>query len=672
VRRRQTASRKPAKAQQAVESKRGSALKAARNRRSSASSDDKELARLARERDDALEQLRLVVDTIPTLVWSCRPDGAFDYVNRRWSEYTGISAQDALGSGWMAAYHPDDVVKHQEIRLASLVSGEPVMNEVRLRRADGHYRWHLIHGVPLRDALGKILKWYGAAADIEDRKRTEEALQRSEAYLAEAQRLSHTGSWAIDYANRKPIHSSEEHHRLFGFDPAGGMPPWRDWMQRIHPEDRAMTRQIIERSSGERTGFEMDYRICHPVGTIKYLHVVGHPILNAAGDVIEFVGTSIDVTERRQAEESRQQRDAKIRRLVESNIIGIYFWEAEGRILDANDEFLRIVGYDREDLVADRLNWIEISPQEWRERIPAQLTELRRTRVVRPYEKDYIRKDGARVTVLIYDSSFDETARLGVCFTLDLTERKRAEEELRAMQAQLARANRLATMGQLTASIAHEVTQPVAATVTNAQAALRWLNGPTPGLEEARQALERIVKDGNRAGQVIDRVRALIKKAPPRKDHVEINGAIREVIELSRGETAKNGISVRTELAARLPVVQGDRVELQQVILNLIINAVEAMSGDREGPRELRVSSREAESGGVLVAVSDSGPGLAFASLDRLFEAFYTTKPSGLGLGLSICRSIIQAHGGRLWASTSLPRGAIFQFTLPVEWDRAL
>jgi C4-dicarboxylate-specific signal transduction histidine kinase len=258
----------------------------------------------------------------------------------------------------------------------------------------------------------------------------------------------------------------------------------------------------------------------------------------------------------------------------------------------------------------------------------------------------------------------------------DITEGKRAEAEGREndrryheMQMELAHANRVATMGQLTASIAHEVNQPIAATVINAQAALRWLRAGPSNLGEVQQALASIVKDGNRAGEVINRIRAFIDKAPPRKDRLEINGAIHEIIELTRGEAGKNGISVLTELADHLPMVEVDRVQLQQVLLNLIVNALEAMSGTNEGPRELLISTEKVESSNVLVAVRDSGPGIEAAMLKRVFESFYTTKPTGLGLGLSICRSIIEAHGGHLWANTNQRRGVTFQFTLPAYAD---
>ena len=363
-------------------------------------------------------------------------------------------------------------------------------------------------------------------------------LRRSEAYLAEAQRLSHTGSWAFIPATGKHGYWSEEIFRLTGFDPAGGPPRFEEFERRIHPDDRARTKEHFRMAIREKADFDHGYRIVHLGGEIRDIHVIGHPVLSPSGDVVEFVGTMMDVTERRRAEEERQA---------------------------------------------------------------------------------------------------------------------------------LAHANRIATMGQLTASIAHEVNQPIAAVITNAQATLRWLSAARPDLEEARQALRRIVENGNRAGEVIGRIRALITKAPPRKDDVAINDAILEIVALTHGEAVKNGVSVRTQLAEGLPIIEGDGVQLQQVILNLIVNAIEAMSGTNEAPRDLLIGAEKADPDGVLVAVRDSGPGLAPETLERLFDAFYTTKASGMGMGLSICRSIIEAHGGRLWASANLPRGAVFQFTVPAD-----
>jgi PAS domain S-box-containing protein len=362
------------------------------------------------------------------------------------------------------------------------------------------------------------------------------------------------------------------------------------------------------------------------------------------------------------------------RRLVEANIIGIFVVDSEGRIVEANDAFLHMVGYDREDLAAGRVNRRDLTPPEWRERDARTLAEVKATGTVQPFEKEYFRKDGSRIPVLIGVTAFDEKRDQGVGFVLDLTERKRAEAEARdserryrEVQAELAHAARVATMGQLTASIAHEVKQPITANVASAHAAQNWLDRQTPDLEEAKKALVQIVNDSIRAAEVIDRIRDLVKKAPPRKNRLEINGAIREVVELTRGEAMKNGVSVQMQLADGLPLVEGDRVQLQQVILNLIINGIQATSEASDGPRQVQISTGKPESGGVFVAVRDSGPGLAPGSLDCIFEAFHTTKPGGLGLGLSICRSIIEAHGGRLWASANVPRGAIFQFTVPAH-----
>jgi PAS domain S-box-containing protein len=506
----------------------------------------------------------------------------------------------------------------------------------------------------------------------------------------------------------------------------------------------------------------------------------------------------IDMSDRKRGEEALRESDAKIRRLVDSNIIGIFVWDFDGRVLEANDEFLRMVNYDREDLVAGRIRWADLTPPDWRDRNHARIERQKSSGRFEPFEKEYTRKDGSRVPVLIGGATFEEGGNQGVGFVLDLTERKRAEEALRESEAkfsdyaatasdwlweigpdykftlltenafrsdpehrigtlcwdhaldletepekwrlvwatldsrkpfrdfvycsldgsgspmyvkvsgkpvfdangefrgyrgtgtditalrtveaeareserryreaqlELAHANRVATMGQLTASITHEVNQPITAAVTYALAARRWLGADPPNFREVDDALSLIVKEGNRAGEVVGRIRALIKKAPARKDAVEINDAILEVIALTRTEAANNSVSVRTQLAEGLPPVQGDRVQLQQVLLNLIINAIEAMRDIGERERELLINSRN-EPDGVSVEVRDSGPGFAPAALERVFEAFYTTKPGGLGLGLSICRSIIEAHNGRLWASPNVPRGAVFGFIAPAH-----
>jgi PAS domain S-box-containing protein len=423
-----------------------------------------------------------------------------------------------------------------------------------------------------------------------------------------------------------------------------------------------------------------EYRVEAEVTTSDDTVTVGprQPSVTAAGlpeSILHYVmRTKESVLLHDVADGDLQEREARIRRLVDSNIIGIFVWDLDDRIIDANEAFLRIVGYDRNDLVSGRLRWRDLTPAEWRDADDRRVAELEATGTAQPYEKEYFLKIGRRVPVLVGAATFGGRHDQGMAFVVDLTERKRAEKEIREserryseMQMELVHANRVATIGHLSASIAHEVNQPIGATLNNASAALHWLSKEPADLEKARQALNRIFANGNRASEVIGRMRALFKKAPLRTEDVDINGAILEVIGLTRGEVMKNGISVQSHLVEGLPLIQGDRVQLQQVIMNLIINAVEALSSVREGSRELVITTGKGELDDVLVVVRDSGPGLSSAGLERIFEAFYTTKPGGLGMGLSICRTIIEAHGGRLWATAAQPQGAIFQFTLPVQ-----
>jgi PAS domain S-box-containing protein len=359
-----------------------------------------------------------------------------------------------------------------------------------------------------------------------------------------------------------------------------------------------------------------------------------------------------------------QEREAQIRRLVDANIIGIILWDRDGRILEANDAFLALVGYSREELASGRMPWPKLTPAEWRAVDQRRFAELRATGRSAPVEKEYVRKDGSRVPVLVGSATFEGQRDAGVSFVLDLTERKRTEEALRQAQAELAHVARLTTLGELTASIAHEINQPLGAMVNSANACVRWL--AAQNLERAQQSAVRVVVDGQRAGEIITRIRALAQKAPLQKDWLDLNATIRDVLALARSEVHRHRVMVETHLAEEVPRILGDRIQVQQVLLNLLMNAIEALSGVSAGPRTLWVSSEYGAAPEVVIAVGDSGPGLDPQSLDRLFEAFYTTKSHGLGLGLAISRRIIEAHGGRLWATANVPHGAVVQFTLPI------
>jgi PAS domain S-box-containing protein len=521
-----------------------------------------------------------------------------------------------------------------------------------------------------QEIVDQIMHLAGGAIQ---QKLAKEKLQRSEAYLAEAQKLTHTGSWVWDLRTDKVLYCSEEMFRIFGLDPRESLPTRENFRQRIHPEDRDWVKKRFEKSLRERLDSFAKYRVLLPDGTVRHINASGHPVLAEDGELIEFVGTAVDVTERKRAEFERR----KLASLVEQAADLMAITDLSGGTpIYLNKAGQKMVGFDTWEEARARRGIHYYFPAD-RQFVNEVLwpTVLEKGSWSGEMRFRHF-KTGDPIPVLysafrIDDPETGQPVNVGIVCR-DITERKRAEAEAcendrryREMQMELAHANRVATMGQFTASIAHEVNQPIAAMVTNAEAALRWLRAGSSHQEKVQQSLTSIVEDGTRAGEVINRIRALIKKAPPRKDRLEINGVILEIIDLTRSEAMKYGISVLTELAVHLPVVEADRVQLQQVLLNLIVNSLEAMGAANEGPRELLIRTGIIESSGVLVAVQDSGPGLEAAMLERVFESFYTTKPTGLGLGLSICRSIIEAHGGRLWASTNQQRGTTFQFTLP-------
>jgi PAS domain S-box-containing protein len=355
-----------------------------------------------------------------------------------------------------------------------------------------------------------------------------------------------------------------------------------------------------------------------------------------------------------------REREAKVRRLIDANIIGICIFDPDRRIVEANDAFLGMVGYCNDDVLSGGVNFASLVPAEWAEVHKQRLVELISSGRWRPSENAFLRKDGGRVPVLVGGALFGDTGNHGVAFVVDLTEQKRAE-------AELAHVNRVATMGQLTASIGHEVNQPIAAMLMNATSAARWLAHQPPNLEEIKQSIDRIANNANRVVEIVRRIREFSKKATSLQDALAIDETILETIELTRVSLSDHNVSATTQFAKELPPIQGDRIQLQQVILNLIMNAIEAMSEARDGPRHLSIGAQNTGKDRILVVVSDSGPGLTHANSDRIFEAFYTTKANGLGMGLSICRSIVEAHGGRMWATQNDPTGAAFFIELPIR-----
>ena len=787
---------------------------------------------------EAEDRIRLIINAVPALIWTARPDGSLDFISERWLGYAGINTA-MRGSGELGGrtVHPDDIEQLREKWRVAVAGGTPFETEIRVRRFDGEYRWFLSRACPLRDRAGHILGWYGNDIDIEDRKRAEETLRDSEAYLTEAQRLTHTGSWAWQVAGRAATHLSEEWYRVYGFEPQAGVPNWEQRLQRIHPEDRAIWQATIDQAIREKSDYEVEFRILLPSGTVRYLHTVGHPVVSASGELVEFVGSSIDITQRKRAEALRDgesrilekiARDAPLQetledlvRVVEAQFAGLVcsvllldhdgqhvrygaapnlpkpytdaieglsigpkagscgtamyrrepvivtdilqdpLWEgyrvvaepygfracsstpilahsgkalgsfamyyreprspssAETRALEmathlagiaierklTHEQLQRSEAYLAE---AQRLShtgswafnageaiyWSEENFRIWgfnpQQGLPDRETVLRRIhpedrdRVVEHIQKAVREKSDYAVEfrIVLPEGTVKHIRGLGrpvfsatgefvevVGTQLDVTERKRAEEErerLRHLQADLAHTNRVTTMGELTASLAHEIKQPIAAAVTNARTCLRWLRRDEPDVAEAGEAASRLVTDATRAAEIISRISLLFKKGAQPHDLVDVNELIQEMIVLLRSEASRYSISIRGELANDLPKIMADRVQLQQVLMNLMLNGIEAMK-DMDTGGELTIESQQDDNHKLLISVGDTGVGLEAKQAEQIFNAFFTTKAQGTGMGLPISRSIIESHGGRMWATANPHRGATFHFTLPIK-----
>jgi PAS domain S-box-containing protein len=675
--------------------------------------------RAARKRaEGALRQteteLRDVIEAIPAIAFTAQPDGSNVWINRQWVEFTGLSGEETLGSGWQSAVHPNDLIEHAARWHHAMASGEPFENEARYRSARGEYRWFLARAVPLRDERGGILKWYGILTDITERKRAEERLRVQHTVgqlLAEAATIEQVtpkilrvmgeclgwdvgALWRVD-REAEALRCVELWHRAsievpefervaseFTFVPGLGLPGrvWSSLEPAYIPDvvpDKNLPRGPIAEREGLHAAIGFPILLGSEVlGVIEFFSREIRQPDQELLDMVATIGSQIgQFIERKRAEAELRESEQNYRTLFESIDEGFCTIEV---LFDQNEKpvdyrFLQISpSFERQTGIKNAAGrrMREIAPQHeehWFEiygRIALTGEPMR-------FENE-AKQLGRWYDVYAFRVEDPKRRRVGILFN-DITERKRAEAEARdserryrEVQAELAHASRVATTGQLMASIAHEIKQPIAAVVNDAQAGLNWLDAQPPDLEEVRQTLGFIASAGKHAGDVMDRIRALMKKTPPRKEDLDINEAVLEVIALTRAEALKNAVSVRTQLAEGLPVIRADRVQLQQVILNLIINAVEAMRDVGEEDRELLISTRN-EPDRVCVEVRDSGPGFAPATLERLFEAFYTTKSGGLGLGLSICRSIIEAHNGRLWASPNVPRGAIFAFFVPAH-----
>ena len=635
---------------------------------------DRRVAQRTSELAEANEELRLQVGLlqhIPVAAWTLEPDGTPDFINRNWLEYTGQTLHHIRShpEAWMAAIHPDDREGAAKMFWDGVRSGQGFTMEARFRRMrDGVYRWHLNRAVPLRDAEGNILRFVGTSTDIEDLKESQDDLRRTE----ERTRL------IIDSASDAVV----------TMDAQGTVTSWNRQAETSfgwkHTE--AIGQRLADLIIPERQ------RIAHERGLRHFLATGEGPLLGRRIEVtavrrsgVEFpvelevmpmrlgqdwtFGAFIrDITESKLAAEKLRESELNLRQMTET--IPEMLWSATpaGTIDYCNARVLDYTGQSAEEIM--RSGWTKLlhpddvdqASSEWMSCVATGAPYQVEVRTLRSADAMY------RWCVTSALPLHDQQGRILKWYgtMVDMHDWKQAQEDLRSTQTELAHMTRVMTMGELTASIAHEVNQPLAAIIASGDSCAAWLASDPPNFDKARAATARIIQAATQASDIVQRIRAFFKKTSSATVTLGINEAIEEAIQLTHGELVRKEVSLRTKLERQLPKVSGDRVQLEQVILNLIINGVEAMVAADCQPKQLAIQSAWSESGDVCVSVSDTGPGIAAEHLTKMFNPFFTTKPQGMGMGLSISRSLIEAHGGRLWVTPNEPRGAVFHFALPV------
>jgi len=622
------------------------------------------------------ELYRIVVETASDAVITADDSGLILFTNPATQRIFGYDSTELIGRP-LTTLMPEFMRKLHEAGFKRyLATGQRHINWqgtelIGMRKNGEEFPLEISFGEQIRNGHRVFT---GFVRDISEKKRAEEALRRSEAYLEEAQRLSHTGSLGWDVSNGE-IYWSAETFRIFEYQPTSKV-TIEMVLQRTHPEDRLAVQQLIERVARERKEWDFEHRLLMPDGSIKYLQVVGRPSTEGGGH-FELVGAVTDVSDRKRAETDLQQtgqqltaQGAQLHELFEQAPEGVVLLDVDDRILRINREFIRMFGYTRDEAIGRPINEL-IAPGELRgeaEEYTHRLTNRGETLNV---ETVRARKDGSHFPVSIIGVPVSIAGSQIVEYAIfrDISERKRAEEErerLRQAQSDLSHINRVSTMGELTASLGHEIKQPISAAMTDAKTCLRWLDRDQPEVAKAREAASRLIKDVTRANEIIGRIGSLFKKHVPKRELIDVNELIREMIVLMRSEASRYSISIHDELADGLPKIMADRVGLQQVLMNLMLNGVEAMR-DMIAPGALTIVSRRSEDGQLAVSIHDTGVGVSPERIDQIFSAFVTSKPQGTGMGLPISRSIIESHGGRLWATCNPGSGATFQFTLPLE-----
>jgi PAS domain S-box-containing protein len=618
------------------------------------------LSRRARREE---KRLRDLIETVPIMVFSIRPDGSNDFVSRNGQDYFGLSLEGITGGGWQATIHPDDHDTYLNQWHASLASGQPFENEVRHRSAKGEYRCFLVRAAPLRDEQGNILKWYGVMTDIEDRKRAEQARQEIEEQWKAAFESNPTMYFIVDVAGAIASVNNYGAEQLgYTVSELVGQPV----LDVFYEPDRQSV-QGHANACFEQPGRMMRWeaRKIRKDGTMLWVRETGNAVTLKKRLVLLVICENI--TEQKRAEETARRSTKELRDAIEGIPAMVFVALPGPSHVFASQGWREYTGLSSEDTAG--YGWQSAVHPEDMDRHMEKWRAC--TATGDPFEDEArFRRasDGEYRWFLVRAVSLrDEQGSLLKWYGVltDIEERKRAEQErerLRQVEEDLARTNRVSMMGELAASLSHEINQPIAAAVLNAKACARWLQHKPPSLEEACEAASRLVKDVLRAADIVARNRSLYTRDASKREMVNLNVLIRQMIALLHDAANRQSISIRAELGKALPTVPADLVQIEQVLMNLMLNGIEAMK-DTGG--ELVIRSEKAEDGQILLSVSDLGVGLPVENVERIFDAFFTTKAQGTGMGLSISRRIIESHGGHLWATANTGKGATFYFTLP-------
>ncbi len=603
------------------------------------------------------------MNTTPGLIATFAPSGAPDDVNEQFLAYLGQTLEEFANWPTNGTVHPADVERHVKTLTRSFDSGRPIDTETRLRRFDGLYRWFQVRGLPARDPDGRIVRWYCLMTDIDDRKLAEDAVMASERNLQVTVDTIPALAWSA-----RPDGTADFFNRHYLEYVGQSLDQLRDWAwtSAVHPDDQPRLGAAWERARDTGEGAECEARLRGANGKYRWFIFRANPLRDEAGKIVRWYGVNTDIEDRKTAEDELRRSEASLSDAQRVSAVGSFTWLPETDEVTLSEELYRIFEFDRDIPATFQQCAAMIHPDD-RLLFVEKVANARAGMSHEDVDIRLLMADGRikHLRTASHATRRSDGRELFIGTIQDITHRRLAEDAVNELRTELAHVSRVSTLGAMTASIAHEVNQPLSGIITNASTSLRMLASDPPNIEGARETARRTIRDGNRAAEVVSRLRAMFSKRSEISDTVNLNEAARDVVALSAGELRRSRANLELDLADDLPLVTGDRIQLQQVILNLLLNASDALGTIEDRPRQIILKTSKDDDGKVRLTVQDNGVGIDPENSAKFFDAFYTTKPTGMGIGLSVSRSIVEHHGGRIWAGANSGPGASFAFAIP-------